>query len=158
MKFILSPREACALKIGSLKMAFSPFLNLLEATTLSIFLEVASICLSLCNKLPKCVKSYITALFSEDWGFWGFDWLNNKNWFNRRTLCRVDLLLALSWVCLIIEISKVAGQYLLLSAAEWSPSTLSIGCVEFSKQKREEENSSIVDCIRATKPLSINES
>lgn len=66
MKFILSPREACALKIGSLKMAFSPFLNLLEATTLSIFLEVASICLSLCNKLPKCVKSYITALFSED--------------------------------------------------------------------------------------------
>lgn len=115
---------------------------------LSLFMQQAP---QMREKLHHCI------VFRR-WGFWGFDWLNNKNWFNRRTLCRVDLLLALSWVCLIIEISKVAGQYLLLSAAEWSPSTLSIGCVEFSKQKREEENSSIVDCIRATKPLSINES
>ena len=69
MKFILSPREACALKIGSLKMAFSPLLNLLEATAQGIFLEVAPICLSLCNKLPKHGESYIPALFPEDGRF-----------------------------------------------------------------------------------------
>lgn len=139
MKFILSPREACALKIGSLKMAFSPLLNLLEVIAHSIFLEVASICLSSCNKLPKCVKTYITALFPKDWGFWGFNSFKGTDWFNRRTRGRVNLLIALSWVCLFIEISNVAGQYLLLSAAMWLSTFSRVG-LQFHKQKRQEEN------------------